>query len=119
MSEFHGTEKEKMQYAETLNNIGILDETVISGNFGATLRPQSAQGNYPGGQVSTTDNYKVFVSPVGTSTEEQVKNVGHELYGHLYIFFLGGDPRHDNRNTLLNRQILDREKESVDNLNHE
>ena len=49
----------------------------------------------------------------------QVRYVGHELYGHLYIFFSGGDPRHDNSNTLLNRQILDREKESVDNLNHE
>ena len=119
MSEFHGTEKEKMQYAELLNNVGILDETVVSGNFGATLRPQSAQGKYPGGQVSTTDNFNVFVNPVGTSTEEQVKNVGHELYGHLYIFFSGGDPRHDNRNALLNSQILEREKESINNLNHE
>ena len=93
MSEFHGTEKEKMQYAELLNNVGILDETVVSGNFGATLRPQSAQGKYPGGQVSTTDNFNVFVNPVGTSTEEQVKNVGHELYGHLYIFFFWRRPK--------------------------
>ena len=119
MNEFHGTENEKMQYAEYLNNVGIFNETIVSGNFGATLRPQSAQGKYQGGQMSTTDNFKVFINPVGTSTEEQVRYVGHELYGHLYIFFSGGDPRHDNRNTLLNSQILDRERESTNNLNHE
>ena len=34
-------------------------------------------------------------------------------------FFSGGDPRHDNRNALLNSQILEREKESINNLNHE
>lgn len=59
----------------------------------------------------------MFVNPIGTTAEEQVKNVGHELYGHLYIFFVGGDPRHNNTNVMLNSQIIEREKESINNLN--
>ncbi len=117
VSEFKGTEQERVQYIKMLNSAGIFDETTISGNFGATLRPPNAQEQYPGGQISTTNNFNVFVNPIGTTTEEQVKNVGHELYGHLYIFFIGRDPRHSNANVILNSQIIEREKESINNLN--
>lgn len=114
--EFKGTGQGKAKYIEMLNSVGIFDETTISGNFGATLRPRNAHEQYPGGQISTTNNFNVFVNPIGTTAEEQVKNVGHELYGHLYIFFVGGDPRHNNTNVMLNSQIIEREKESINNL---
>jgi hypothetical protein len=114
LSEFTGTPQEKQQYAQHLISVGILDKLDVSGNFGAMLRPSNAQYPYPGGQISKSDNFQVFVNPIGTTPTEKAKNVGHELFGHLYFWFKGKDPRHETptSNPALNRQIIDREKES-------
>lgn len=66
INSFSGTEDEKSQYISTLNSIGIYDETLVNGNFGATLRPRNAQIKYQGGQISMDDNFKVFINPIGT-----------------------------------------------------
>ena len=90
------TPQEIQQYAQQVINIwGIKDEISVRGNFGAVLRPSYAQESYPGGEVSTTNEFEVYVNPVKTTYEEKVKFIGHELFGHLYYFLiLGKDPRH-------------------------
>ncbi len=117
LSSFNGTPEKKQLYAQRLIQGGILDEVEVSGNFGAALRPSNAQEPYPGEQISPTANFQVYINPVGTTPTEQAKNVGHELFGHIYQFFKGKDPRHESptSNPELNRQIIDREEESVIN----
>jgi RHS repeat-associated protein len=119
LSEFNGTPQDKQVYSQQLLQVGFVDEIEVSGNFGATLRPSNAQQPYPGGQISTTNNFQVYVNPVGTTPTEQAKNVGHELFGHLYFYFMGKDPRHisPTSNPPLNQQIIDRERESESNFN--
>jgi RHS repeat-associated protein len=118
LSEFSGTSQEKLAYSQHLLRTGFVDEVEVSGNFGATLRPANAQQPYPGGQVSTTNNFEVYVNSVGTTPTEKAKNVGHELFGHLYFFFMGKDPRHHGASgnlggsPLLDQQIINRERES-------
>lgn len=111
---------EKQMYAEQLKKRNISNSDV-SGNLGATLRPTNQQQPYPGGEASTTDNFEVFVSPVGTTNRQKAKNIGHELFSHLYFFFTGRDPRHGgethtiNGNPQLDQQIKSREQESDKN----
>ncbi len=120
LSLFQGTPEQKQMYAEHLKKLGI-DNDAVSGNLGATLRPKNQQEPYPGGEASQTDNFKVFVSPVGTTRSQKSRNVGHELFSHLYFFFTGRDPRHGgetntiNGNIGLDQQINARELESEQN----
>jgi RHS repeat-associated protein len=124
LSKFEGTPQEKQAYAQYLLKTGFVDEIDVSGNFGATLRPSNAQQPYPGGQISTTNNFEIYVNPVGTTSTERAKNVGHELFGHLYFFFMGKDPRHGGASgmrdgsPLLDQQINNRERESEINAIH-
>ena len=118
LSQFEGTPQNKQAYAQSLLQQGYVDEVeVVWGNFGAALRPSNAQHPYPGGQISPTNNFQVYINPVGTTPTEQAKNVGHELFGHIYQFFKGKDPRHatPTSNPELNRQIINSEEESVIN----
>ena len=120
LNKFQGSEVEKQMYAEYLMRSGVTDSDV-AGNLGATLRPKSKQSPYPGGQISTSNNYEVYISPVGTSKLQKLRNIGHELFSHLYFFLIGKDPRHGgetqtiNGNPLLERQIIEREMESERN----
>lgn len=118
LNEFIGTAAEKEVFAQQLIQVGIVNKVEVVGNFGATLRPANAQQPYPSGQISTTNNFQVYVSPVGTTAIQKAKNVGHELFGHLYFFFIGKDPRHGGAsrkiydNPELTKQIDDREREA-------
>lgn len=74
---------------------GYSENESAVGNFGGTLRPQSMQGSFPGGQVSQSPNIEVYVNGVGTSLEERViYGTAHELYGHTYLGILGENPCH-------------------------
>jgi len=118
---FTGTPEEKQLYAQELIRQGIVDEVSVVGDFGVVLRPFNAQQPFPVGRISTTDNFEVYINPVGTTPMERAKYVGHELFGHLYFFFTGKDPRHGgasgslNGNPLLEQQIDARERESIFN----
>ena len=114
LSIFQGTPAEKKMYAEHLKkkNIGNSD---VSGNLGATLRPNDQQQPFPGGSESTTNNFEIYVSPVGTTKIQKAKNVGHELFGHLFMFITNKDPRHRAGNPQLEKQIDSREQESERN----
>ena len=91
---------------------GIVDEYEIVGLLGISMRPANAQEPFPGGAVSTTNYFEIFINPLATPTD-QARMVGHELFGHLYIFFIGKDPRHSfPRNNPLEDQITARERES-------
>ena len=118
------TEQEKQLYAQQLIENGFLDEITVTGDFGVALRPFNEQQPYPGGSISLTDNFQVYINPVGTTPTEKAINVGHELFGHIYMFFMGKDPRHTggtgkpDGNPILEKQIGDRERESEFNFNH-
>ena len=121
MSKFNGTAAQRQAYSDALKKSGIMDETDVSGNLGATLRPLNEQNPYPGGQASNNLNFQVYTSPVGTDRTDKAKNVGHELFSHLFLFLTGKDPRHGgatrtlNGNPQLDQQINAREQESQRN----
>ena len=121
LNSFDGTAEEKAAYAEQLKGLGFEDKVEVNGNFGATLRPADGQEPFPGGQVSTSENFEVYINPVGTTDSEQAENVGHELFGHLYFYFTGKDPRHGGTtgkldgNQELENFIKEREDESRNN----
>ena len=94
METFGGDENSRKQYSEILIESGITDEISVSGNFGATLRPQSMQKEFPGGQISLSDNIEIYVNGVETTKMEQIKNIAHELLGHALFGLKGLDPRH-------------------------
>ena len=124
MNTFTGSEADKQSYSQVLIQNGIKDEVEVVGNFGATLRPSDQQDPYPGGQISPSKNFKVLINPLLTA-KEKAKNVGHELFGHLYFYFIGEDPRHGGStqsvggNIKLEQHIQERENESVDNFNNQ
>lgn len=111
MGKFEGDENLREKYSKLLIERGITDEISIIGNFGATLRPQSMQNEFPGGQISLSDNIEVYINGVGTTIMEQVKNIAHELFGHVLFGLKGLDPRHHGDNGL----SLDRHIENVQN----
>ena len=98
----------------------IKDEIEVSANLGATLRPTDEQKAFPGGEISPSKNFKVFINPLATP-EEQAKAVGHEFDGHLYMYLIGKDPRHggstrtQDGNIELENHIKEREHESIRN----
>ena len=94
MQQYKGDEAMRSKYSEILKRSGIKDEETVSGNFGATLRPKSMQSIFPGGQISSSEYLEVYISNVGTTQSEQVKNTAHELYGHALFGLQGKDPRH-------------------------
>jgi len=121
LKSFDGTAEEKTAYAEYLKGLGFEDKVDVSGNFGATLRPIDEQEPFPGGQASTSENFEVYVNPIGTTDSEQAENIGHELLSHLYFYLIGKDPRHGGAtrkvdgNPELENFIKERENESRSN----
>ena len=120
MSKYSGPEEQRQLYSLTLLKQGIKDEIEVSANLGATLRPADEQKAFPGGEISPSKNFKVFINPFATP-EEQAKAVGHEFGGHLYMYLIGKDPRHggstgtQDGNIELENQIKEREHESIRN----
>ena len=120
MSQYSGPEEQRQLYSLTLLKQGIKDEIEVSANLGATLRPADEQKAFPGGEISPSKNFKVFINPFATP-EEQAKAVGHEFGGHLYMYLIGKDPRHggstgtQDGNIELENQIKEREHESIRN----
>ena len=84
------------------------------------MRPTDEQKAFPGGEISPSKNFKVFINPLATP-EEQAKTVGHEFDGHLFMCLIGKDPRHSGStrtqygNMELEKQIKEREHESIRN----
>ena len=120
MSKYSGPEEQRQLYSLTLLKQDIKDEIEVSGNLGATLRPADEQKAFPGGEISPSKNFKVFINPFATP-EEQAKAVGHEFGGYLYMYLIGKDPRHggstgtQDGNIELENQIKEREHESIRN----
>ena len=120
MSQYSGPEEQRQLYSLVLLKQGLKDEIEVVGNFGATLRPTDEQKAFPGGEISPSKNFKVFINPLATP-EEQAKAVGHEFDGHLYMYLIGKDPRHggstgtQDGNIELENQIKEREHESIRN----
>ena len=120
MSKYSGSEEQRQLYSLTLLKQGIKDEIEVSANLGATLRPANEQKAFPGGEISPSKNFKVFINPLATP-EEQAKAVGHEFGGHLYMYLIGKDPRHGGStrtqygNVELENHIKERENESIRN----
>ncbi len=120
MSKYSGPEEQRQLYSLTLLKQGIKDEIEVSANLGATLRPADEQKAFPGGEISPSKNFKVFINPFATP-EEQAKAVGHEFGGHLYMYLIRKDPRHggstgtQDGNIELENQIKEREHESIRN----
>ena len=120
MSKYSGPEEQRQLYSLTLLKQGFKDEIEVVGNFGATLRPTDEQKAFPGGEISPSKNFKVFINPLATP-EEQAKAVGHEFDGHLFMYLIGKDPRHggstrtQDGNIELENHIKEREHESIRN----
>ncbi len=120
MRNYSGPKELRQQYSLVLLKQGLKDEIEVVGNFGATLRPTDEQKAFPGGEISPSKNFKVFINPLATP-EEQAKAVGHEFDGHLYMYLIGKDPRHggstgtQDGNIELENQIKEREHESIRN----
>ncbi len=91
----------------------IQNKTELLGNLGSALRPSNAHNTFPGGMASTTNNFEVYVNPVGTTKSEQAQGAAHELLGHIATFFNGEDPKHGNEETDL--EIENRELEAIIN----
>jgi len=121
LNSFDGTAEEKAAYAEYLKGIGFEDKVDVSGNFGSTLRPIDEQDPFPGGQISTSENFEIYINPIETTDAEQAENIGHELLSHLYFYLIGKDPRHGGAtgkvdgNPELENFIKERENESRSN----
>ena len=121
MRNYSGPKELRQQYSLILLKQGLKDEIEIVGNLGATLRPTDEQKAFPGGEISPSKNFKVFINPLATP-EEQAKAVGHEFDGHLFMYLIGKDPRHGGStrtqygNMELEKQIKEREHESIRNL---
>lgn len=123
MEGFSGDESMKAKYSETLIQQGIVDEYELTGNLGATLRPKRLTNVFPAGQMSMSNDVEIYISCKGTTTLEQVKTLGHELYGHTLFGISGLDPRHGGNtgrpdgNPTLEKQIIKSEMESEKNYN--
>ena len=123
MEGFSGDESMKAKYSETLIQQGIVDEYELTGNLGATLRPKRLTNVFPAGQMSMSNDVEIYISYKGTTTLEQVKTLGHELYGHTLFGISGLDPRHGGNtgrpdgNPTLEKQIIKSEMESEKNYN--
>ncbi len=123
MESFSGDESMKAKYSETLIQQGIVDEYELTGNLGATLRPKKLTNVFPAGQMSMSNDVEIYISCKGTTTLEQVKTLGHELYGHTLFGISGLDPRHGGNtgrpdgNPTLEKQIIKSEMESEKNYN--
>ena len=123
MESFSGDESMKAKYSETLIQQGIVDEYELTGNLGATLRPKKLTTVFPAGQMSMSNDVEIYISCKGTTTLEQVKTLGHELYGHTLFGISGLDPRHGGNtgrpdgNPTLEKQIIKSEMESEKNYN--
>ena len=120
MRNYSGPKELRQQYSLVLLKQGLKDEIEVVGNFGATLRPTDEQKEFPGGEISPSKNFKVFINPLATP-EEQAKAVGHEFDGHLFMYLIGKDPRHggstrtQDGNIELENHIKEREHESIRN----
>ncbi len=123
MEGFSGDESMKAKYSETLIQQGIVDEYELTGNLGAILRPKRLTNVFPAGQMSMSNDVEIYISCKGTTTLEQVKTLGHELYGHTLFGISGLDPRHGGNtgrpdgNPTLEKQIIKSEMESEKNYN--
>ena len=80
------------------------------------MQTSKAQQLYPGGKTAKNYNFQVYRDPFATK-KERATYVGHELFGDIYMQFIGKDPRHfDNTsNPELSNQIISRENESETN----
>lgn len=70
-----------------------------------------------------SNDVEIYISCKGTTILEQVKTLGHELYGHTLFGISGLDPRHGGNtgrpdgNPTLEKQIIKSEMESEKNYN--
>jgi hypothetical protein len=97
----------------------LANESQIRGSESLFFR--RTNNEFKSNQRSTTSNFEVFINPVETTQLEQVGNIGHELYGHIYFFLIGKYPWHGKvsgtgeSNSELEHFIQQRELESIRN----